>query len=147
MRALIQRVSEASVTVDGILKGAIGAGLCVFLGVKHNDTAEDAEQLAEKIARLRIFPDESYKMNRSLLEQDGELLVIPQFTLYADTSKGNRPSYSEAARPEVAETLYESFARFCRLRCRYVATGVFRAHMQIRLINDGPVTVLCSAGE
>ncbi len=147
MRALIQRVAEANVTVDGIVKGAIGPGLCIFLGVKQDDASEDAERLAEKTTRLRIFPDENHKMNRSLRERDGELLVIPQFTLYANTNKGNRPSYSKAARPDDAERLYHAFVDSCRLRCRYVATGVFRAHMQVRLINDGPVTLLCASEE
>jgi D-tyrosyl-tRNA(Tyr) deacylase len=143
MRALVQRVSEASVEVDGVVTGLIAKGLLVFLGVRHDDTEVQAEYLAGKVLRLRIFPDNEGKMNRSLSEIFGELLVIPQFTLYGDTRKGNRPSYSEAARPEAARRLYEHFIRVCRDTGVKVETGVFQAHMNVHLVNDGPVTLMC----
>jgi|SRR5579875_3760058 D-tyrosyl-tRNA(Tyr) deacylase len=144
MRALVQRVLEASVTVDGSVAGEIGPGLTVFLGIKRDDTTARAEQLARKVAQLRIFPDENGKMNRSLLDVSGELLVVSQFTLYGDTRKGNRPSYAEAAPAEIAESLYRYFVQCCVDLGLRVATGVFQAHMQVRLVNDGPVTLLCS---
>jgi D-aminoacyl-tRNA deacylase len=143
MRALVQRVSEASVTVDGAVTGLIGRGLLTFLGVRHSDTEVQAEHLAKKVLHLRIFPDEQGKMNRSLTDVSGELLVISQFTLYADTRTGNRPSYSEAARPEIAQRLYQHFVAVCRKTGLKVETGVFRAHMDVRLVNDGPVTLMC----
>jgi D-tyrosyl-tRNA(Tyr) deacylase len=145
MRALVQRVSEASVAVNGEVTGQIGRGLVVFLGVRQDDVAARADQLAHKVIQLRIFPDEQGKMNRSLAEIRGELLVISQFTLYGDTRKGNRPSYTEAARPELAEQLYNYFVNTCREKEIPVSTGVFQAHMQVRLVNDGPVTLLCYA--
>lgn len=147
MRALVQRVSEASVAVNGDIAGRIGWGLVVFLGIRSDDTSPRAERLARKIAHLRIFSDETGKMNRSLLEFSGELLVVSQFTLYGDTRKGNRPSYSEAASAEVAEPLYRHFVRCCSEAGLRVATGVFQAHMQVRLVNDGPVTLLCAVEE
>lgn len=135
MRALVQRVSRASVTVDGHVTGAIGPGLLVLLGVTHTDTEADCDRLAEKVRNLRVFPDAAGKMNEPL--GDREVLCISQFTLYGDTRKGNRPAYVAAARPEVAEPLYE---RFCsRLSA---ARGVFGAHMDVELVNDGPVTVM-----
>jgi D-tyrosyl-tRNA(Tyr) deacylase len=143
MRALVQRVSEASVVVDGVVTGLIGRGLVVFLGVHRDDTAIQAAQLAEKVVRLRIFPDGEGKMNRSLIEIAGDLLVISQFTLYGETRKGNRPSYSEAARPELARTLYEHFIKVCGSTGVKIETGVFQAHMDVRLVNDGPVTLMC----
>ncbi|MGI9073252.1 MAG: D-aminoacyl-tRNA deacylase [Bryobacteraceae bacterium] len=143
MRALVQRVSEASVAVQGLVTGHIGAGLLVLLGIRSDDTPARAELLARKVVQLRIFPDEEGKMNRSLLEIFGEMLVVPQFTLYGETDKGNRPSYSQAARPEIAEPLYEYFLKVCRDRGLSVSTGIFQAHMQVRLINDGPVTLMC----
>jgi D-tyrosyl-tRNA(Tyr) deacylase len=143
MRALVQRVSEASVTVDGTVAGLIKRGLLTFLGVRHGDSEIEAEHLANKVLHLRIFPDEQGKMNRSLTEISGELLVISQFTLYADTRKGNRPSYSKAARPEAAQHLYQHFVTACRKTGIKVETGVFRAHMDVRLVNDGPVTLMC----
>lgn len=143
MRALLQRVSEASVVVDGVVTGLIGRGLSVFVGVHRDDTEIQAAQLAEKVLRLRIFPDDEGKMNRSLLDIGGELLVISQFTLYGETRKGNRPSYSEAARPEIARQLYEYFITVCRNTSLKVETGVFQAHMDVRLVNDGPVTLMC----
>ena len=135
MRALVQRVSRASVTVDGDVTGAIGAGLLVLLGVTHSDTEADTDKLADKVRALRVFPDADGKMNEPLGER--KVLCISQFTLYGDTRKGNRPAYVAAARPEVAEPLYE---RFCgRLDAQ---RGVFGAHMDVELVNDGPVTVL-----
>lgn len=135
MRALVQRVARASVTVDARVVGAIGPGLLVLLGVTHTDTPADADRLADKLRALRIFPDADGKMNEPL--GDREVLCISQFTLYGDTRKGNRPAYVAAARPEVAEPLYE---RVCeRLGAQ---RGVFGAHMDVELVNDGPVTVL-----
>jgi len=135
MRALVQRVSRASVTVDGLARSAIGPGLLVFLGVTHDDTFATADRLAEKVRALRVFPDADGRMNEPL--GDHEVLVVSQFTLYGDTRKGNRPSYVEAARPEHAEPLYEHF------RTRLGAQGgVFGEHMQVDLVNDGPVTLL-----
>ena len=139
----MQRVSEASVTSGGHITGEIGQGLLVFLGVRRGDTEAQAEYLAQKIVHLRVFPDIEGKMNLSLLDILGELLVVSQFTLYGETRKGNRPSYSEAAPPEHAEKLYEHFVKTCRERVEKVATGVFQAHMEVRLVNDGPVTVMC----
>src|SRR5579884_46017 len=138
MRALVQRVSEASVTVNGVITGQIGRGLLVFLGVKFDDTHVHAEKLAQKVTNLRVFPDNDGKMNRNLIDLQGELLVVSQFTLYGDTRKGNRPSYTEAARPEVAEPMYEYFVRQCREHGLAVSTGVFQAHMEVKLTNDGP---------
>jgi D-tyrosyl-tRNA(Tyr) deacylase len=143
MRALVQRVSEASVAVQGSVTGHIGTGLLVLLGIRSDDTPARGELLARKVVQLRIFPDEEDKMNRSLLDISGEMLVVPQFTLYGETDKGNRPSYSRAARPEMAEPLYEYFLKACRDRGVSVSTGIFQAHMQVRLINDGPVTLMC----
>jgi D-aminoacyl-tRNA deacylase len=143
MRALVQRVSEASVVVQSSVIGKIGRGLVVLLGVRFDDTHARADLLARKIVQLRIFPDTEGKMNRSLLEISGELLVVSQFTLYADTQKGNRPSFSQAATPELAEPLYEYFIKVCRDKRVPVSTGIFQAHMEIQLVNDGPVTLMC----
>jgi D-aminoacyl-tRNA deacylase len=143
MRAVIQRVSEASVTVDGEIAGSIGKGLLVLIGVKQGDTEERAKRLADKIVRLRIFPDSEGKMNRSLQEIGGALLIVSQFTLYGETRSGNRPSFSQAARPEVARQLYGHFVDACRGLDIPVSTGIFQAHMDVRLINDGPVTLIC----
>lgn len=143
MRALVQRVSEAKVTVNGSAHGQIGRGLLVLVGVRNGDTQRQAEALAQKVMQLRIFPDAEGKMNLSLLESRGELLIVSQFTLYADTTRGNRPSYSEAAPAEVAQPLYECFVNNCRASGPVVATGVFQAHMEVQLTNDGPVTVMC----
>ena len=143
MRALVQRVSEASVLVDGSVTGQIGKGLLVMLGIHQHDTDAQAEQLANKVIQLRIFPDEKDKMNRSVKEISGGVLVVPQFTLYGDTRKGNRPSYSEAAPPDTARRLYEYFVSICRESGAIVETGVFQAHMSVRLVNDGPVTLMC----
>ena len=143
MRAVIQRVSCASVTIAGQLHSAIGCGLLILLGIEEADTAEDIEWLAGKLVRQRIFPDEAGVMNRSVQETGGEVLVVSQFTLFASTKKGNRPSYSRAARPELAIPLYESFVqRLAAELGKPVATGVFGADMQVALVNDGPVTIL-----
>jgi D-tyrosyl-tRNA(Tyr) deacylase len=144
MRALVQRVSEARVTVEDKITGQIARGLLVFLGVKTGDNEGRASRLAQKIAHLRIFPDAKGKMNRSVLEANGELLVVSQFTLYGDTRRGNRPSYAEAAPAAVAEPLYRHFVNCCFDIGVKTATGVFQAHMLVHSINDGPVTLLCS---
>ncbi len=143
MRALVQRVSEAKVIVGEAVTGQIGRGLLVFLAVRHDDTRPRAADLARKITHLRVFPDEQGKMNQSLHEVSGELLIVSQFTLYGDTSRGNRPSYSEAAGRELAEQLYNHFVSLCRDSGIPVHTGVFQAQMQVHLVNDGPVTLMC----
>jgi D-aminoacyl-tRNA deacylase len=145
MRALVQRVSEASITVEGNLVSRIGPGILVLIGIRHSDTRTEAEYLAKKIVRLRIFPDSQGKMNRSLLDVSGELLIVSQFTLYGETRKGNRPSYSEAARPEMAEALYHHFVEQCKREGVPVATGVFQAQMDVFSINRGPVTLICQS--
>ena len=142
MKALLQRVKEASVAVDGQVRGAIGPGLLVLLGVGKGDDEECATQLATKSCRLRIFDDEQGKMNRSLLDAGGAALVISQFTLLADTGRGLRPSYESAERPERARDLYERFAGEIRALGVRTETGVFGARMAVRLENDGPVTVM-----
>ncbi len=142
MRAVFQRVSQASVTVEGSTVANIGLGLLVLLGIQRNDSTAEAQRLAGKLVQLRIFPDAQNKMNLSLSEVLGELLIVPQFTLCADISRGNRPSYAEAAKPEIAERLFEYFAGMCRGKGFRVSTGIFRAHMQVALINDGPVTII-----
>ncbi len=142
MRAVVQRVSHARVTVEGQVAGEIRAGLLILLGVGRVDNPESAAYLAEKIANLRIFADAAGKMNRSLLDTGGAVLVVSQFTLYADTRGGRRPSYIQAAPPEDAVRLYEEFVRLLRAAGVTVATGVFQAHMQVELVNDGPVTIL-----
>ena len=142
MRAVIQRVSEASVTVDQQTVGAIGQGLMVLLGVAQGDTSQEAKSLAEKTAGLRIFEDDAGKMNRSVEEIGGSLLVVSQFTLLGDCRKGRRPGFTDAAPPELADQLYEEYVAALRIRGVNVATGVFRADMQVALVNDGPVTML-----
>jgi len=142
MRACIQRVSRARVTVGGEPTGQIGRGLLVLLGVADGDTDEEARRLAEKIVALRIFEDDEGKMNRDLVEAGGALLVVSQFTLLADCRKGRRPSFTAAAEPERAETLYTVFADHVRRAGVPVATGRFQAHMEVELANDGPVTIL-----
>ena len=142
MRVVIQRVSEASVTVDQQTVGAIGQGLMVLLGVAQGDTSQEAKSLAEKTAGLRIFEDDAGKMNRSVEEIGGSLLVVSQFTLLGDCRKGRRPGFTDAAPPELADQLYEEFVAALRSRGVNVATGVFRADMQVALVNDGPVTML-----
>jgi len=143
MKALVQRVTEASVTVGGETIAAIGRGLLVLLGVRHEDTEADVLWLAGKLPNLRIFEDEAGAMNRSLLDSGGSVIVVSQFTLYADTRKGNRPGFAAAARPELAEPLYESLVARLRdaLGPERVGTGRFGAEMQVRLVNDGPVTI------
>lgn len=143
MRAVVQRVTRARVTVDGEIVGEIGNGLVVLLGVAHDDTKADADYLASKIASLRIFDDAEGKMNLPLKEiGDGGLLVVSQFTLFGDVRRGLRPSWSEAAPPEVAEPLYEYFVESSRKLIARVATGSFRKTMQVELVNDGPVTIM-----
>jgi D-tyrosyl-tRNA(Tyr) deacylase len=142
MRAVCQRVSEARVRVGGAAVGEIGAGLCVLLGVARGDAPAEADRLAGKIARLRIFPDDEGRFDRSLAEVSGAALVVSQFTLLADTAKGNRPSFTEAAPPEEAEPLYERFCGALRDLGIPVEQGVFGATMAVELVNDGPVTIL-----
>lgn len=142
MRACIQRVSHAMVIVDGEMCGQIDDGLVVLLGVAADDTDADAKYLAEKIVGLRIFEDEEGKMNLSVLEAGGDLLVVSQFTLLGDCRKGRRPSFVAAAEPGLAEQLYEAFVTAARSLGVRVATGRFREHMQVSLVNDGPVTLL-----
>jgi D-aminoacyl-tRNA deacylase len=142
MRAVCQRVSEARVRVDGVVVGEIGTGLCVLLGVARGDSPEEAERLAAKIARLRVFPDAEGRFDRSLVDVGGAALVVSQFTLLADTAKGNRPSFTEAAPPEEAEPLYERFCASLGEGGIPVEQGVFGAKMAVELVNDGPVTIL-----
>ena len=142
MRAVVQRVSQASVSVGDEVVGDVGRGVVVLVGVTHGDTEEQAEWLARKIAGLRIFEDNEGKMNAGLLDADGAALVISQFTLYADCRKGRRPSFTNAAMPEVAEPLVEHFAQALRDHGVPVETGVFGAHMLVEIYNDGPVTIL-----
>jgi D-tyrosyl-tRNA(Tyr) deacylase len=138
----VQRVSEASVSVDGEIVGEIGRGLCVLVGVTHTDTEEVAGRLARKVWELRVFPDEEGRMGRSCEGVDGALLVVSQFTLYGDTRKGRRPSWSDSAPPGQAEPLVDAFVAALRERGATVATGVFGARMDVALVNDGPVTLL-----
>ena len=142
MRAVIQRTSEASVTIEGRVAGRIGRGLLVLLGIEHEDTLEDAAWLAGKIAQMRIFSDLDGKMNHSVLDVGGGVLVVSQFTLHASTKKGNRPSFIRAARPENAVPLYESFIAQVEAHLgQPVRRGIFGADMQVALVNDGPVTI------
>ena len=142
MRAIIQRVSEASVTIDDKLKSSIKTGLLVLLGVGKEDTEEDLIWLVNKIARLRIFPGESGNVDKGLQDIDAEVLVISQFTLFASTKKGNRPSFLNSAKPEIAEPLYEQFVKELENKLnKKVETGVFGADMKVALVNDGPVTI------
>lgn len=142
MRAVFQRVTHASVRVDGELIGSIQRGALVFVGVREGDTDADATWLAQRIANLRVFEDEGGKMNRSILESGGEALVVSQFTLYGDCSKGRRPSFVRACEPTEAERLYELVCAQLRVLGVPVATGKFRADMKVELLNDGPVTLL-----
>jgi D-tyrosyl-tRNA(Tyr) deacylase len=142
MRAVLQRVTMARVEVDGAVVGEIGAGLLILLGVTKTDTAPQAELLADKILNLRIFSDDAGKMNRSLLDTGGALLVVSQFTLYGDCRKGRRPSFDRAAPAEQAKTLYEQFVAAARRSGVRVETGVFQAHMAVSLVNAGPVTLI-----
>jgi D-tyrosyl-tRNA(Tyr) deacylase len=142
MRAVIQRVSRARVTVEGRVTGEIAAGVAVLLGVGRGDTAEAAAYLSDKTANLRIFPDAEGKMNRSLIDMGGAALVVSQFTLYGDTRGGRRPGFSRAAPPEEASQLYEEYVRALRVLGVRVETGIFQTHMHVELVNDGPVTIL-----
>lgn len=143
MRVVVQRVSEASVCIDGQMNSQIHQGLLLLLGIENKDTQEDVEWLSKKIAKLRIFSDENGQMNKSVLDINGQILVVSQFTLHAKTKKGNRPSFIEAARPDVAIPLYESFVKRLALDAQsQVLTGQFGADMQVSLCNDGPVTIL-----
>ena len=142
MRAVLQRVREARVEANGTVTSAIGIGLLVLLGVSRGDSKDDADYLAEKIAGLRIFPDEQGRMNRSVVEIGGAILVVSQFTLYGDCRRGRRPSFDEAAPPDEARSLYEYFVERLRASNLTTETGVFQASMQVHLVNDGPVTLL-----
>lgn len=142
MKAVVQRVTHASVKVDGEIKGRIEKGFLVLLGVGQNDTEEDADRLVNKIVKLRIFSDENDKINLSLADVGGSLLVISQFTLYADCRKGNRPNFIQAGKPDEAERLYEYFVSQCEKHISVVEKGVFGADMKVELLNDGPFTVI-----
>lgn len=143
MRALIQRVKHADVVIEGRTNGEIGQGLLVLLGVHPTDTQEDIDWLVKKVSQLRIFDDENGVMNRSVMDTDGEVLVVSQFTLYASTKKGNRPSYINAAGPDVAIPLYEQFvSTLSTTLSKPVPTGIFGADMKVSLLNDGPVTIM-----
>ncbi len=142
MRAVVQRVEKAEILVDGKSVASIGKGLLVFVGVHENDTPRDGEYLADKILPMRIFEDGQGKMNLSLQDVEGDLLLVSQFTLYGDARKGRRPSYSEAMIPERAADLYRAFVSLCRERYPRVSSGIFAADMKVHLINDGPVTLL-----
>lgn len=142
MRLVIQRVTHASVTVDGEIVGECGPGLCILAGVKNGDTPAEAKWLANKVANLRVFEDDAGKMNLSLLDGRGQALVVSQFTLYADAQRGRRPDFIDAARPEQAEPLIEYFVTQLRAEGVPVQTGVFRAMMHVEIHNDGPVTIL-----
>lgn len=147
MRAVVQRVSSSKVTVDGIITGEIDKGLLVLLGVTHEDTSKDVDYMVDKILNLRIFEDENEKMNLSLKDINGKILAVSQFTLYGDCRKGRRPSFSDAARPELANPLYEEFVKRLRDNGVEVGTGKFGAHMMVDLTNDGPVTMLLESNK
>lgn len=143
MRAVIQRVNEASVQIDGTIKDAIGNGFLVLLGIEHDDTTEDIEWLSAKIVNMRIFSDENGLMNLALKDVDGDILLISQFTLHSSTKKGNRPSFIQAAKPDIAIPLYEKMIRQLEHDSgKKIGTGIFGADMKVALINDGPVTIL-----
>lgn len=142
MKIVLQRVNSASVTVENEIVGKIGKGYLVLLGVGHEDTEKDCDRLVEKLVNLRIFTDENDKINLSLKDVGGELLVVSQFTLYADCRKGNRPNFIQAAKPDIAEHLYEYFVAKCREKVEVVQTGSFGASMQVALENNGPFTVV-----
>lgn len=142
MRAVVTRVKNASVSIDGAVHGAIGPGFLVLLGVTHEDTTAQVRKLADKICALRIFEDDAGKMNRGLEEVGGQLLVVSQFTLYGNCRHGRRPDFLAAARPETAVPLYEQFIAFCREKGFFVETGVFGADMQVVSLNDGPLTLV-----
>lgn len=142
MRAVLTRVKHASVTIDGQVKGRIGEGFLILLGVTHDDTEAQAVKLADKLASLRIFEDEDGKMNRGLEVVNGEILVVSQFTLYGNCKKGRRPDFLAAARPEIAIPLYEKFVAVCRDKGFHVETGEFGAYMEVESLNDGPLTLV-----
>jgi len=142
MRVVLQRVSRASVRIDGRVVGSVGAGFCLLVGFTHTDTQAQVDWMADKVAGLRLFPDAEGKMNVGLAEVGGAVLVVSQFTLYGDSEKGRRPSFIDAARPEVAIPLYEAFVAALRSRGLEVETGRFGAMMEVELINDGPVTLI-----
>ena len=142
MRLIVQRVSSASCEVDGKITGKIDDGIMVLCGITHDDTKENADFLAKKLCNLRVFEDENEKMNLNIKQIGGKLLVISQFTLYADTSQGNRPSFINAAKPDYANELYEYFMERCRAEGLEVEKGIFGAHMNISLVNSGPVTIM-----
>ena len=147
LRLVIQRVTEASVTIAGECVGTIDRGLVVLIGIGQGDTVQTVDRLIEKLINLRVFADESGKMNRSVIEIKGSLLLISQFTLYADCRKGRRPAFTAAAAPDQAKTLYETFVERCRDTGVPVACGIFAADMQVSLINDGPVTILLDSSD
>lgn len=148
MRAVVQRVKSASVSIDGKVTGEIEKGLLVLLGITNDDSQTDIDYLARKICGLRIFSDDDGKMNLSVEDIDGDILVVSQFTLYAETRKGNRPSYINAAKPEIAIPLYEAFvSSLSRKRDKNIPTGKFGADMQVSLVNDGPVTIILDSRE
>ena len=147
MKAVVQRVTHASVKVDGEIKGQIGQGFLILLGVGQNDTEEDADRLVNKIVKLRIFSDENDKINLSLADVGGSLLVISQFTLYADCRKGNRPNFIQAGKPDEAKRLYEYFVSQCKKQVPVVEKGVFGADMKVELLNDGPFTIILDSAE
>lgn len=147
MRAVLQRVTSASVQVDGQVVGSCVRGYLVLLGIAPTDTQAEAQRLWNKIRNLRVFEDDEGKMNRSLVDVDGEVLVVSQFTLYADARRGNRPSFTDAARPEVAIPLYEYFCELAKHDVHHVGRGVFGAQMQVTLVNDGPVTIWLDTNE
>ena len=145
MRALVQRVTQASVEVEGSIVGEIGTGMLVLLGIEHTDTAGDVDYLVDKVIGLRIFDDQSGKMNLSLRDIAGQMLIVSQFTLYGDFRKGRRPSFDRAASPEMAKPLYERFVNKAKASELTVKTGVFQAAMLVSLVNDGPVTLMCES--
>ena len=147
MRALVQRVSHASVTIDGRIHGQIGQGFLVLLGITDGDTVDDAVYLADKTVKMRVFTDENDKMNRSLADVGGGLLIVSQFTLYGDCRKGNRPSFVKAGAPQMAEKLYEHFLARCREQADVVEKGQFGADMKVELLNDGPFTLMLDSEE
>ena len=142
MRLVIQRVTQASVTVSGSVVGAINKGYLVLVGIGQNDTETIVEKMADKMMRLRIFSDENDKINLSLQDVGGQLLLVSQFTLYADCQKGNRPSFVDAASPDKANKLYEYFKEKCKAEVKHVGCGIFGADMKVSLLNDGPVTII-----
>jgi len=147
MRAVIQRVKQASVTVNGTCTGSIDKGIVTFLGIHHSDSTKEITWMADKIVNLRIFPDSDGKMNISLADINAEMLIVSQFTLYGDCRKGRRPGYSEAAPPDQAESLYEQFVEEVRKKGITTATGTFQAMMDVALVNDGPVTLLLDSNK